>query len=215
MATWIESPPARFGEWVLRGVGQVVLQNSPWTGLTILAGLSIVSWVSALDFVVGAAIATGVALAFRADRGLVEAGLFGFAGGWSGLLVGGFAYPDRTYPTLELLWFLVMGGVLAVPLFSACYVACKKLGTSATALPVVILFWALLAGIEYADLPGHAALPQLVPSAEAPAGSYSWATFAGAVTNGLAWHDHTVVILQSVYRGGANAATGRQPGDHQ
>ena len=63
-----------------------------------------------------------------------------------------------------------MGGVFAVPLFSACYVACKKVGTSATALPVVLLFWILLAGVQYSDLPTNVTLPPLHPASGAARG---------------------------------------------
>ncbi|MGH3184112.1 MAG: urea transporter, partial [Streptosporangiaceae bacterium] len=35
----------RFGEIVLRGIGQVMLQNSVWSGLLFLLGIFYSSWV--------------------------------------------------------------------------------------------------------------------------------------------------------------------------
>ena len=43
---------------LLRGVGQVFFQNNPWTGFLIILGVAISSWVAAVDFLIGAAVAT-------------------------------------------------------------------------------------------------------------------------------------------------------------
>src|SRR6266542_1817908 len=65
---------------LLRGVGQVMLQNNPMTGLLFLVGIFLNSYESGLTALLGLAIVTLVAYLLGADRTLIRDGLFGFNG---------------------------------------------------------------------------------------------------------------------------------------
>ena len=69
-----------FLDAVLRGVGQVMLQNNSWTGLLFLVGIFYNSSLFGLAVVLGTSVSTLAAMMFAADRALVRAGMFGFNG---------------------------------------------------------------------------------------------------------------------------------------
>lgn len=69
-----------FPDTILRGVGQVMLQNNSYTGLLFLIGILYNSALFGLGVLVGVAVSTATAMALGADRALVRAGMFGFNG---------------------------------------------------------------------------------------------------------------------------------------
>lgn len=74
------SPSVRFGETVLRGVGQIFLQNNPLSGALFLLGIFLSSWETGAYAVLGTIVATSTALFFGVPRQSVAAGLYGFNG---------------------------------------------------------------------------------------------------------------------------------------
>jgi urea transporter len=126
-----------------------------------------------------------VARWFQADEGSIRDGIFSFSGGYVGLLVGIFSHPAMKYPVFDLTVFVILGGILAVPLTSGLNHALKRLELPATMFPVVVLLWALLAGILYTDLAELSkALPLLSthPDVSPP---YTWKTWLFGITNGF------------------------------
>lgn len=87
-------PLPAFLDAVLRGVGQVMLQNNSYAGLFFLAGILWNSPLFALAALVGAAVSTATALGFGADRRLVRAGIFGFNGALVAIALLYFLQPD-------------------------------------------------------------------------------------------------------------------------
>ena len=73
-------PVPAFADTVLRGIGQVMLQNNSYTGLLFLLGMFYNSVLLALAVLVGTAASTGTALLLGVDRGQVRAGLYGLNG---------------------------------------------------------------------------------------------------------------------------------------
>ena len=73
-------PVPAFGDAVLRGIGQVMLQNNSYSGLLFLAALFYNSVLMGLAVVVGAAVSTATALLLGLDREQLRAGWFGFNG---------------------------------------------------------------------------------------------------------------------------------------
>ncbi len=69
-----------FGDWTLRGIGQVFLQNNPLSGALFLVGIFLGSWFAGMDAVVGTVVATGTAMAFGVPRESLRQGLYGFNG---------------------------------------------------------------------------------------------------------------------------------------
>ena len=65
-----------FTDAVLRGLGQVVFQNNPLTGLLILLAISVNSFVYAGASLFGAVVGTYVAMLLRIDNKLVRDGLY-------------------------------------------------------------------------------------------------------------------------------------------
>jgi len=180
-----KNPLLSFPEILLRGVGQVFFQNNPWTGLIIIAGVAISSWMAAVDFLLGASVATLVARWFQAEVEGIRSGLFSFSGGYVGLLVGVFAHPAMDNPVVELTVFVMLGGILAVPLTSGLTHALKKLELPATMFPVVVLLWAILAGILHTGLVDFSAVSPLLADHPDMSPPYTWKTWFFGITNGF------------------------------
>lgn len=72
--------PLVFLDSVLRGIGQVMLQNNSYTGLLFLIGVFYSSTLFGFAVLVGAAASTATAVFLGVDRSSVRAGLFGFNG---------------------------------------------------------------------------------------------------------------------------------------
>lgn len=123
-----DSLPARlagFADCVLRGLGQVMLQNNAYAGLLFLIGIGCNSRLFAIAALLGVVAATGSAMLLRAERALLRSGMFGF----NGALVG-----------IALLYFLQ-----PAPLTWACVVLAAACST--------IVMAALLATLERHGLP--------------------------------------------------------------
>lgn len=79
-----DKPPSHpllsFPDTVLRGIGQVMLQNSRYAGLLFLIGIFYNSWLFGVGVLVGTAVSTLTAMLLAADRIQVRQGLFGFNG---------------------------------------------------------------------------------------------------------------------------------------
>ncbi|OTG65557.1 urea transporter [Acinetobacter silvestris] len=69
-----------FIDAVLRGVGQVMLQNNSYTGLLFLAGIFYNSIVLGCAALLGSIVSTGTAQLLGVERTSIQAGLFGFNG---------------------------------------------------------------------------------------------------------------------------------------
>jgi len=173
----------RFLETLCRGAGNVVFQDSAITGLLVLIGIGISSWTASVDFLIGAAIATLIAKWFRADDHSIEHGMFAFSGGYVGLLMGVLLEKEVPFLTGEWLLLLILGGILAVPLTAGLGLAFGKLNISATALPILLLLWAIMAGVLYTNLPQNSVAPQVLPAGQAAA--YTWETFIYGILNGF------------------------------
>lgn len=156
------NPAIVFGETLLRGAGNCIFQNNPITGIIFIIGIAISSYVSAINFLIGSGIATLIAIWFKADKNSINNGLFSFAGGYVGLLIGIFAHLNGAY-TPELITLLILGGFLAVPMTAALSKLLGKFELVAGPFPVLILLYALLAGILYTDLPQNSVAPQVFP----------------------------------------------------
>ncbi|MGH8157816.1 MAG: urea transporter [Rhodanobacter sp.] len=92
-----DTPPQRllgFLDAVLRGVGQVMLQNNSWTGLLFLVGIFYNSTLFGLAVLVGTSVSTLTAMLLAADRALVRAGMFGFNGALVAIALMYFLQPE-------------------------------------------------------------------------------------------------------------------------
>lgn len=72
---------------ILKGIGQVILQNNAWTGLFFLLGISYNSWIMGLGAILGTFIGTISAKILKYSKDDIENGLYGFNGTLVGVAV--------------------------------------------------------------------------------------------------------------------------------
>jgi urea transporter len=72
---------------ILRGIGQVMLQNNAWTGFFFLLGISYNSWIMGLGALLGTFIGTISARFLKYSKDDIENGLYGFNGTLVGIAV--------------------------------------------------------------------------------------------------------------------------------
>lgn len=83
-----------FLDSVLRGIGQVMLQNNSYTGLLLLLGVCYGSMLSGAAVVLGTVASTATAMLLGVDRSQVRAGLFGFNGALVAIALQVFLVPS-------------------------------------------------------------------------------------------------------------------------
>ena len=100
-----------FTDAVLRGLGQVVFQNNPLTGLLILLAISVNSFVYAGAALFGAVVGTYVAMLLRIDNKLVRDGLFGFNGALTAIAMVAYTSSERVHgdlPSLSMILYIAL-----------------------------------------------------------------------------------------------------------
>lgn len=145
-----DSPLAGCLGWSLRGVGQVVFQNNPWSGLVILLGLLVNSWIYALICVVGVLASTSTAIMLKADRGLIRDGLFGFNGALVALALIAFSsenFQTGAIPSFAMLVYLVMGAALSTMAFASMAALLGPHKVAPLTMPFVLVGWLFLFAI--------------------------------------------------------------------
>jgi urea transporter len=167
------SPIFRFIDVNLRGVGQVMFQDNPLTGLLFLAAVAWGSFAAGAPevFVAGAlavVTATLAALWLRADRPTLNAGLYGYNGVLVGLALATFITSG------PLLWvYVVLGAAVSVVATLGTANALRPLGVAALTFPFVLVTWILLlatyafSGLTGSGLPSAAVITpvELLPEA--------------------------------------------------
>jgi len=167
------SPILRFVDINLRGVGQVMFQDNPLTGLLFLAAVAWGSLAAGAPevFVAGAlavVTATLAALWLRVDRPTLNAGLYGYNAVLVGLTLATFIAPG------PLLWvYVVLGAAVSVVATLGTANALRPLGVAALTFPFVLVTWILLlatyafSGLAGSGLPSAAVIApvELLPEA--------------------------------------------------
>lgn len=140
----------------LRGVGQIMLQNSVLTGVLFLLGIAINSLLLALGMIVGLLVGTITAKLLKYDRAAIDDGLYGFNAALVGIAMLVF------FESSVLVWTgLVLLAVLSTILMNV--FLRNKL--PAFTFPFVLCLWVAL-GISYLiipiDAPGEGYLAPLI-----------------------------------------------------
>jgi len=166
------NPLVEFVDACLRGVAQVLLQNNPFSGLVILAGIG---W-GAFDIgrprvlggaVVGVVVGTATALVLQADRPSLRRGLFGFSPVLTGIGVSTFLGPQ------PLVWLYLVAGAAATTVVTlALTTVLNTWRILPLTFPFVLTTWFLLLGAyQFAEYrvrtPGPPALPGTTSAAVA------------------------------------------------
>ncbi|GMU62077.1 MAG: hypothetical protein AMXMBFR34_38400 [Myxococcaceae bacterium] len=167
---------------VLRGVGQVMLQNNTWAGLLFAAGAFAASPAAGASLLAGATISTLVAVLLGADRGDVRAGLYGFNGALVGIALAVFLRMDAFF------WALLVGGAGGATVVAAAVSqALRAHALPALTAPFVLVTWAILAGhTGLSHLRESDAMPVAHLAAAAAPGAVALSTLAEGTARGLA-----------------------------
>ncbi len=186
-----DHPTLGFVDWVLRGIGQVVFQNNPMSGAMILAGIVYNSWIYGIVCLFGAVVSTATALLFKADRGLIKDGLFGFNGALIAIALVAYTSPHFTtgdWPNAYLWVYIVLSAAfttILVPAFGAVLGPHKVPGLT---MPFVLATWFFLGALlQFSTIDVSNALKPTSPSDfTGPRPDYTWITWLHGITMGIA-----------------------------
>lgn len=193
----------RFVDRLLRGIGQVMFQDNPLSGLLFFLAIGWGSWAGGVPQVAVCgllAVVTSTLMAqwLRVDEAGLNAGLYGFNGYLTGLALATFMAP-----TLQLWVYVVLGGALSVVVMLALVNVFKTWGVSVLTAPFVLISWLLLLGTHaFSGLTGSAlpAVGQIVPIDAAAAdllrfGDFLEGLFASISQVFLKGHGPAAVLL--------------------
>lgn len=97
-----------FLDHILKGIGQIMLQENRWTGLLFLIGIFMGSWQCGVAVLISTAAGTFTAMKLKYNQAEISAGLYGFSAALVGVALA-FLF-DAT----ALIWILIiLGGALA------------------------------------------------------------------------------------------------------
>lgn len=172
-----------FLDSVLRGVGQVMLQNNSYTGLLFVIGIAYNSPLFAAAALLGTAVSTATAMLMGVDRALIRAGLFGFNGGLVAIALVYFLQPE------VLTWVCVIFAAACSTILMAAMLS--VLGVwKIPALTAPFVFTSLgffLATARFGRLHSTHLLPTAgLPKAVAVEGVVTSSTIAEGIFNGIA-----------------------------
>lgn len=186
-----DHPTLGFVDWVLRGIGQVVFQNNPLSGAVILAGIFYNSWIYGTVCLFGAAVSTLTALLFKADKGMIKAGLFGFNGALIGIALVIFTSSTFTtghVPNLHTWLYIVLCAAFTsviLPAFGALLGPHKVPGLT---MPFVLSTWFFLGALlQYSTIDvSNALMPTSPMDFKGPTPTYTWLTWFHGTFLGIA-----------------------------
>ena len=168
------STAVRFVDRVLRGIGQVMFQDNPLSGLLFFIAIGWGSWAGgvpqvAIGGLVAVVAGTLTAQWLRVDAAGLNAGLYGF-----NAYLTGIALPTFMASTPQLWVYVVLGGALSVVVMLALVNVFKTWGVSVLTAPFVLITWLLLlgtnafAGLEGSALPPAGVIVPIDPAAADP-----------------------------------------------
>ncbi|HXC66019.1 MAG TPA: urea transporter [Nitrospiraceae bacterium] len=186
-----DHPILGFVDWVLRGIGQVVFQDNPISGAVILGGIFYNSWIYGTACLFGTIISTLTALLFKADKGMIKAGLFGFNGALIAIALVAYTSPNFTtgnIPNGYLVLYIVLCAAftsLILPAFGALLGPQKVPGLT---MPFVLATWFVLGALlQFSTIDVSNALKPTSPSDfTGPRPDYNWITLFHGITMGIA-----------------------------
>lgn len=137
---------------LLRGIGQVVLQNNPFSGLAILVGLFVASWAAGGAALAGVIVSTATAVLLKVDKNLINAGLLGFNGALVGIAIIFYGSNDVILSDLPVwrIWSLVViGAAFSTVVTMALGRFLSPWNVPALTMPFVLCAWIFVGSVEY------------------------------------------------------------------
>jgi urea transporter len=170
----VSSGILRFVDRNLRGIGQVMFQDNPLSGLLFFVAIGWGSYAAgvpqvAIGGLVCVLAATLTAQWLRVDKAGLNSGLYGFNAYLTGLALATFMTAS------PLLWvYVVLGGAVSVVVMLAISNVLKTWSVSALTAPFVLTSWLLLlatnafSGLEGSALPPSGEIVPIDPAAANP-----------------------------------------------
>jgi len=140
------NPAVAVVDTLLRGIGQVMFQNNPLTGLLFLVGIFVNSFKFGGAALLGLAASTLAAHLLGADRALIRAGLFGFNGILVGIALAFFFEFD-----VLLAVYIVLGAAVSTIVMMALINLLTPWDMPALTAPFVLTAWLLLFAVYQFD----------------------------------------------------------------
>jgi urea transporter len=202
-----DHPTFGFGDWVLRGIGQVVFQNNPISGAVILAGIFYNSRIYGTVCLFGTIISTLTALLFKADKGMIKDGLFGFNGALIAVALVAYTSQDFAHgdlPNWHLWLYIVLSAAFTsvlVPAFGSVLGPHKVPGLT---MPFVLATWFFLGALlQFTTIDVSSAIKPTSPADfTGPRPDYSSGTWFHGITEGIAeiffqdnWITGVIILL--------------------
>ena len=157
------NPAVGVVDTLLRGVGQVMFQSNPLTGVLFLVGIFVNSLKFGGTALLGVAASTSAAYLLGADRGLIRNGLFGFNGVLVGIGLAFFLQFD-----FLLAVYVVLGAVISTIVMMALSNLLSPWDMPALTGPFVLTAWLLLFAVyRFAFIRPSALIAPLVPDPHA------------------------------------------------
>ena len=175
--------PLSFFDSVLRGIGQVMLQNNSYTGFIFLIGIFYHSILSGFAVLIGVVASTATAMLFRANKADVAAGLFGFNGALVAIAL--FYFLE---PSILVFGYVVLAAACTTIMMAALMNFLEKWCIPALTAPFVfttLLF--ILACTRFGRLHSTGILPTAgLPKAATVEGIVTISTLAEGLFTGVA-----------------------------
>lgn len=146
-----------FLDHILKGIGQIMLQENRWTGLLFLIGIFMGSWQCGVAVLLSTAAGTFTAMKLKYDQSEINAGLYGFSAALVGVALA------FLFDTTLLIWgLIILGGALAAIIQH--FFIQKKIPVFT--FPFIIITWVLVFTLHhFTHIPPSAMLSaEVVPS---------------------------------------------------
>jgi urea transporter len=176
-------------DWILRGIGQVVFQNNPISGAVILGAIFYNSWIYGTVCLFGTITSTLTAVLFKADKGMIKDGLFGFNGALIAIALVAYTSPNFTTgnPPNGYLWlYIVLCAAFTsviTPAFGALLGPHKVPGLT---MPFVLATWFFLGALLQFTTIEVSLKPTSPSDFTGPRPDYTWITWFHGITMGIA-----------------------------
>lgn len=147
-----------FVDQVLKGLGQIMLQENSITGLLFLIGIFLGSIEGGIGALVSTAIGTITAILLKYNKEEINAGLYGFSAALVGVAL------TIMFDSTFLLWILLVVASALAAIIQHFFI---KRNIPVFTLPFILITWILVFGIHHFTTIGPASVSDAQPLVEA------------------------------------------------
>ncbi|MBS1626242.1 MAG: urea transporter [Bacteroidetes bacterium] len=134
-----------FVDAIVKGIGQIMLQENKLTGLFFIIGLFVGNWQCAVAAIIGSAIGTITAALFQFNKNNINVGLYGFNSALVGIAL------ISLFANILFVWVLIIIGAIVVALVHHIFIEKRIPGYT---FPFIVVTWLLFFLIrQYTHIP--------------------------------------------------------------